>query len=131
MSENQIYRVVPKPLQKVLPLVEQKPKQLANPFRWRDRHGQFHDLHKMETRHLHYTLRMIWNNFMSIDAQFPNANLYEFNAFYTDEYFKQAIVNLAKELSTRNNLTAQWKRELQAMQDYLQKHNLNEIKRLT
>ena len=94
------------------------------PFKWRDRDGHFHHPSTMPTRHLFYTVRIIWNNKMPQEARFPDAKLYEFSAFYTDVYLKQAIAELVRELTRRDNLEGPWKAQLRFMYEYLRDNPL-------
>lgn len=96
-----------------------KPTPPALPFRWRDRTGAFHAPEQMETRHLFYTLRMIWNHTMPEGAKLRPYNAYSFGKHYTREYMISAVKALAAELGTRTNLTATWQRDLDAMVAWL------------
>jgi len=83
-------------------------------FKWRDRHGVHHDVSTMETRHLFYTLRMIWNNTMPAQCRLPG-NLYTFGPSYTRQYMFDAIRAIATEVANRDDLTAEWNLQLQHM----------------
>jgi len=87
-------------------------------WRWRDREGGFWSPHDMETRHLFYTLRMIWNNFMPAHMQVGRANLYTFSAHYTRHYLGEAILHLGSELNRRKDMRADWKREYAQMRSW-------------
>lgn len=97
---------------------------VALPFFWRDRHGTRHLPARMETRHLFYTLRMIWNNTMPASARQPG-NLYSFGPTYTRDYMLSAIVAIVPELATRNDMTSEWKQQLQHMVDWISTHQLD------
>ena len=97
--------------------------EVARPFLWRDRHGHHHPPARMETRHLFYTLRMIWNSTMPASARLPG-NLYSFGPTYTRKYMLSAIVAIVPELATRNNMTPEWRRQLQHMIDWISTHQL-------
>ena len=97
--------------------------EVAPPFLWRDRHGEHHLPAQMETRHLFYTLRMIWNNTMPASARLPG-HLYSFGPTYTHEYMLDAIFAIVPELSTRKNMTPEWGRQLQHMIDWISTHQL-------
>lgn len=89
---------------------------------WRDRTGGHHAPQTMETRHLFYTLRMIWNNTMPANAHVgQNPRYYAFGPFYTVEYMKTAVVHIATELATRPDMRANWLRELEQMRRYFDK----------
>lgn len=98
--------------------------EIAPPFLWRDRHGEHHLPAHMETRHLFYTLRMIWNNTMPASARLPG-NLYSFGPTYTREYMLGAIVAIVPELAARKNMAFEWKRQLQHMIDWISTHQLS------
>ena len=89
------------------------------PFAWRDRRGVFYLPSEMVTRHLFLTLRMIWNHVMPDSARFHPYACYKFTPFYTEQYFKRAIVALANELSTRTDLAPSSAAELYRMQHWL------------
>lgn len=88
-------------------------KYLDKEFQWKDIYHNFHYPKDMETRHIFFTLRMIWNHTMP--QKIGTYVIYTFSEFYTPEYFKKAIVNLAAELLTRTDLQESWKSELRAM----------------
>ena len=96
---------------------------VALPFFWRDRHGVRHLPSRMETRHLFYTLRMIWNNTMPANARLPG-NLYSFGPTYTREYMLGAIASIVPELAKREDMTIEWRQQLQRMVDWLATHQL-------
>jgi hypothetical protein len=102
--------------------------EVARPFLWRDRHGERHLPAHMETRHLFYTLRMIWNNTMPASARLPG-NLYSFGPTYTREYMLGAIVAIVPELATRKNMTPEWRQQLQHMIDWISIYQLKSEKR--
>ena len=97
--------------------------EVALPFLWRDRHGEHHLPARMETRHLFYTLRMIWNNTMPASARLPG-NLYSFGPTYTREYMLIAIVAIVPELAIRDDMTPEWRHQLQRMIDWVSTHQL-------
>lgn len=99
----------------ILPNGERLP---AHPWRWRDRTGQFHRPQDMETRHLFYTLRMIWNNFMPPEMRVGAVKLYDFGPSYTKPYLADAIEHLYRELEKRTDMTQQWSDELNAMKQW-------------
>lgn len=88
-------------------------------FRWRDRQGGFHLPKSMVTRHLFFTLRMIWNHSMPEDARTHGFLAYTFSSYYTGDYMKKAVRALAEELATRTDMEAEWKRQLEMMKNYL------------
>jgi hypothetical protein len=84
-------------------------------FRWRDRTGKFHRPEDMETRHLFYTLRMIWNHTMPEGYQTQYRNHYIFTSFYTEAYMVEAVYAVGNELFSRNDLTPSMKNTLDFM----------------
>lgn len=88
-------------------------------FMWRDRDGGMHTPASMETRHLFYTLRMIWNNRMPEQCRFRNARMYQFGSHYSDAYLKSALRPLATELSRRGDMTPEWSEQLRTMLTWL------------
>lgn len=85
----------------------------AEPFKWRDAEGDFWSPADMETRHVFYTVRMIWNHAVPEDMRVGrNVRLYRFGKFYTHAYMKAAVLNLGKEVLTRNDLLPSQRREL-------------------
>ena len=95
------------------------------PFCWRDRNGEHHLPTKMPTRHLFYTLRMIWNNRMPASARLPG-NWYSFGPTYTSEYMLDAIRAIVPELVTRQDMEPVWWQQLQHMIDWLSTHQLQQ-----
>jgi len=80
-------------------------------FAWRDRSGVFHDVRRMTTRHLYYTLLMIWNHSAQEHLKYRPFKEYDFTPFYTKEYFIEAVPFLLRELQTRD-LPDQWRNRL-------------------
>jgi hypothetical protein len=99
-------------------LTAPSPADLTEGFKWRDGSGQMHAPGGMETRHLFYTLRMIWNNTMPATARLPG-NLYRFPPHYTTAYMRDAIKALSQELVTRQDMTEEYTTQLQHMLDWL------------
>lgn len=91
---------------------------LTTRFKWRDREGKFHRVQDMETRHLFYTLRMIWNHTMPVSVQFRPFHQYHFDDFYTTAYMKAAIIHIGHELVNRKNIMPWWQRDLDKMAQY-------------
>lgn len=87
---------------------------VAETFKWRDRHGVRHAPADMETRHLFFTLRMIWNNTMPASCRLPG-NLYSFGPSYTRAYMLQAIRAITVELTKRTDMQRDWQYQLQQM----------------
>ena len=88
-------------------------------FQWKDREDNFHLIDEMATRHLFFTLRMIWNHSMPEDARSVGYHKYRFGSFYTDEYMKDAIKAICRELGQRTDMQATWQFELDRFVNYL------------
>lgn len=73
-------------------------------FQWRDCHGEFHSPTEMETRHLFFTLKMIWNHSAPEHMKLKPYKKYSFGPGYTAEYMRKAVKALSAELKTRNNI---------------------------
>lgn len=83
-------------------------------WKWRERTGVFVSPTDMETRHLFYTLRMIWNNSQPARMHVGHpVRLYSFRPFYTPRYFAEAIVAIGAELLTRTDMKTEWKAQLE------------------
>lgn len=92
---------------------------LATRWQWKDQAGALHYVNEMETRHLYYVLRMIWNHSMphKIGKGFKR---YHFSSFYSREYMGRAILEIGRELLTRENLTGEMKGGLAEMAKHIQ-----------
>lgn len=76
-----------------------------NPFKWKTQKGEFVSIVDMETSHLFYTLRMIWNHSMPKEAQVgDNIRKYQFSSYYTSKYTMQACYYILLELDSRTDL---------------------------
>lgn len=98
-----------------------------NDFRWRDQSGIFHHPNEMETRHLFYTLRMIWNHTMPERVRMTPYRAHEFIDFYTVTYMESAVKAIGSELFTRNDITPQWRKELDFMASHFTPIPLGEL----
>lgn len=90
-------------------------------FRWRDRTGEFHTVGSMETRHLFHVFRMIWNHTAPDHMKLWPYNEYQFNPFYTAAYLEEAVFQVYCELEIRNDMTADWKRQMDKMRSHFEK----------
>lgn len=109
-------------------------KQVISDFSWRDRTGVFHKVEDMDSRHLYYTVMMIWNHSVPEIIKFRPFREHVFSSFYTGRYMLDAVVIMLKELSLRysadNNQLEGWMIDnLSAMrvsykQHYVGKHDL-------
>lgn len=100
---------------RVLDLISEDQNSLATGFIWRASGGGNISPTDMETSHLFYTLRMIWNNKMPESMHVGRVKQYYFPEFYTDNYFKIAIISIASELCKRTDLDFIFLRQLEAM----------------
>lgn len=87
--------------------------QVDNGWRWKDQADNYHSPKNMETRHLFYTLRMIWNHTMG--TKIEPYKKYRFGRFYTPDYMRKAVIAIGQELMKRDNLQPKWKAELEFM----------------
>lgn len=90
-------------------------KDVDRPFLWKDSKDFYHRPKDMDTRHLFFTVRMIWNNSAPDEFKIPPLRLYRFGPFYTPEYMGQAVRCIMAELATRDDLTDYYKRCLEHM----------------
>lgn len=88
-------------------------------WRWRSNGGSQHYPADMETRHLFHTLRMIWNNVMPEAAWVGRIKLYSFGPTYTDQYMREAVLNIGRELMSRDDLRPDWRAQLDQMAAWL------------
>ncbi len=95
-------------------------------FMWRTRGGEALCPSEMETSHLFFTLRMIWNNSMPETALFPVARLYHFGPTYTEKYLKDAIYAIGHGLSTRKDIARLWREQMEEMVAILSKHQITQ-----
>ena len=96
--------------------------QVPAKFLWEDQLGQSWPPELMETRHLFYTLRMIWNHRMPEEAKLHPYKRYDLRR--SDKYLREAILALTKEITTRNDLTDEWRSGLSHMINWLSTHQL-------
>jgi hypothetical protein len=96
-----------------------RPTDIAAGFRWRDRQGRFNEPREMATRHLFHTISMIWNHVMPEDAATHEFRRYQFSAFYTPAYMKNAVRVMLAELLTRSDLTGSQRERLNWMRAYV------------
>ena len=88
-------------------------------FKWKDQRNNCHAPTDMETRHIFFTLRMIWNHAVPKDMQIKPFKRYRFTSFYTNEYIVKAIRALTAELFKRDDLTPYFKKNLAIIQGHL------------
>lgn len=88
-------------------------------YHWRDAQGCLFLPRLMATRHLWLTIRMIWNH--SVDEEdrlhpYKDQGDWMGKRNYPPMYVARTLLELSKELRTRNDLEPQWIKELQMMQ---------------
>lgn len=107
-----------------------KPFELPVPeWKWRTAQGEFIPPRDMVTRHLFYTLRMIWNNTMPPGTHVGrNIRYYRFGPHYSESYLGDAIRFIGGELFTRPDLQQWQKLELEQMARLFEKHKLDKGK---
>ena len=65
-------------------------REVAPLWKWRTAKGEFLTVQEMETTHLFFTIRMIWNNAIP-DYPIGKVKRYRFSQYYTLTYIKEAI----------------------------------------
>jgi len=99
----------------------------AELFAWRDSRGVFHAIDQMETRHLFYTLRMIWNHSVPEYAETRSPHQrYRFGRWYTPERMGEAVRWMMPELRERTDLEPEWRQDLLWMQSWLDRRDVPE-----
>lgn len=78
---------------------------LVDQFKWRDKHGNFHKVEDMETRHLFHVVRMVWDHSMPREWQTRFPNRYRFPEFYSEDYMALAVRLMLPALLHRRDLT--------------------------
>ena len=110
--------------------LKEQPLSRVHKFEWKDRNNNFYCVEDMATRHLFFTLRMIWNHTMPEEAKLKPYNKYKFGEFYTEAYLMDAIINIYYELIKRPDIMPAWRADLEHMHNYvnLQSINIQELK---
>lgn len=71
-------------------------------MRWREANGRHTKISSMETRHLFYTLRLIWNNQYGKTHRWNRGPIRPFtHPHYTEGYLKDVNYQMHKELLRR------------------------------
>lgn len=83
------------------------PQPLINQFKWRTHDGQKLSPSEMETRHLVYTLRMIFNHIAPEEFRVPGGKRWSGVAEMPSDYLRNAVNHMAAEAVKRNDLTAE------------------------
>lgn len=89
-------------------------------WRWRSADGHRWAPSEMETRHVWFTLRMIWHHTVPPRMYLGRFRRYRFGEFYSDAYFRTAIQQLYMELLVRDDMKPEWRRELALLESHLQ-----------
>jgi len=87
-------------------------------FIWLDAYEYEHEIEYMETPHLYYTSRMIWNYLCKEDVLIIDTKVdYDFseNPIYCDAYFKMGINAMLNELLSRKNPKQVFKKNIDFM----------------
>lgn len=91
-------------------------------FRWKDRDDVFHNPECMETRHIFFTLRMIWNHSAPKEMVIKPYKKYVFDDYYTKDYMIEAVKHLSYELSKRSDLSPYFVKCLLIIKNHLNKN---------
>jgi hypothetical protein len=115
-----------KPIADIIPAPQTQPAPL---WRWRTSLHEMLHPGEMETRHLFFTLRMIWNHSMPDDAKLHPYKQYTFNplylsegTFYDELYMQRAIRFIGLELFSRDDIDPRFQAQLDFMKNYLRKN---------
>ena len=103
-------------------------KAVGSAFVWKDQRNQFHVPCHMATRHLFFTLRMIWNHSVPYGLQLRPFKMYTFSSYYTRDYILQAIKCLSAELLTRDDIDPSWWSDLGVIKKHIDSLNYKQLK---
>lgn len=103
--------------------------QLQEEFLWKTRFDEFIPPRNMETRHLYYTLQMIWNHAMPEDVRIKPYKQYAFDDFYTTAYMQSAICVIGNILLQRDNLDNLMIRRLKFMASQFREKPVDKLRR--
>lgn len=79
----------------------------------------------MDTRHLFFTLRMIWNHSAPEPLKLHPFKRYKFNRrTYTDEYMLTAVRVMLHELRKRRDKLPAWERQIEHMERSLSSNKI-------
>lgn len=98
--------------------------ELRPPFQWIDKDGGKHFISEMETRHLFFTVRMIWNHTMPMAARLLPYKQYRFSAIYGPKYLADAVKHMIPELSERTDLQDLWAADIERMKNWFMQQDL-------
>lgn len=94
---------------------------LASAFKWKTSKDEYISPVEMETRHLFFTIRMIWNHTMPEMYRSKHYRHYRLGSFYTQEYLLSAIHALLGELSLRKDIHPSWQVDIDSMRHFAAK----------
>lgn len=84
--------------------VEKRSNKSIETFQWKDQHGEYHLVSQMNTHHLFFTIRMIWNHCAPEEHRIEPFKRYRFGEFYSNAYMSNAVFYIHRELCSRNDL---------------------------
>jgi hypothetical protein len=91
-------------------------------FHWRMNGGELVQPANMQSTHLFYVVRMVWNNCCPPDKRVGKVKLYEFGPTYTTAYMRLAVRAMLEELAKRRDLPQWCRGELALMAGHLQRN---------
>jgi hypothetical protein len=96
-------------------------------YRWLAKNGRKLLPSEMETSHLFYVIRMIWNNSMPEDAKIEPYVKYTDILEWTPKYVKDSLTNIIEELKSRKDVDVAWASDFNKMYNYFSdiKNTLN------
>lgn len=89
--------------------------ELKEMFKWKPNGAEEIAVSEMETRHLWFTLKMIWNHTMPEQHKFHPYKKYAFGPRYTTEYMLEAVSEILKVLKDRKDIQKNWLKEMLTM----------------
>lgn len=88
-----------------------------NNTKWKTSNGQSTKVTNMDTKHLFYIIRLLWNTYMPEPLALGTQKVSYFNVeLYTHSYLKEVIQAMYKELGTRQDLDWDLEGQLEQMQ---------------
>ncbi len=100
---------------------------IAEPV-WKTLNDKFIPISQMDTHHLFYTVRMIWNHVVPKKFKLYSMYEYTFSSWYTKERLQQALCNMLFTLAQRSDIKSTWKAQLNYMFTCI--HEPNNTKKL-
>jgi hypothetical protein len=100
-------------------------------FLWRDRKGTRTTMIEMDTRHLFYVVKMIWNHACPKELRIDMRHCYRFGRNYSPEYMLRAFQLGWLELKNRSNLTPYMRSSLQVIEDNFWNYKAYVMKEIT